>query len=207
MSMKPRRFSFSPANFDRDGICAAQQLVGAGDLTINGALASGGAVSFAIPYAIDIYSGGNLSTLTFTITGTDQYGRALSATVTGPNAGASTSTVYFKTVTQIAVDGAVGSDVEVGAADEFAYEYALDVYLPDTTVAIDISGTINYTLQKAYERPTAGETPNWVAGGLATQTADNATAYTSPTGAVRIKVNSYSNGATLAMTVAQARVL
>ena len=205
MPAKPKRIAITLATIDRDGISIAQQLVGAGNLTITGALASGGAVSFDVPYKIETYSGGNLSAATLTVTGTDQYGRAQTDTITGPNAGTSAGSKYFLTVTQIASDGALGSDIEVGAADEIGYIYALDGYATDTSVAIDIAGTINYTLQKCYERLTAGETPNWVAGGLATQTADGVAAYTAPTSGVRITVNSYSNGATIAMNVNQGR--
>jgi len=70
---------------------------------------------------------------------------------------------------------------------------------------VDIGGTINYDLQKCAERMTAGETPNWVAGGLTGQTADGQTAYTSPVGGVRIKVNSYTTGASVALNVNQGR--
>lgn len=202
---KPRRQSFTLATIDRDGISLAQQLVGAGNLTITGALASGGAVTLGYPYAIEFYSGGNLSARTLTVTGTDQWGVAQTEDITGPNAGLSAGAKYFKTVTQIASDGALGSDIEAGAADEIGWAMALDIYETDTSIAVDISGTISYTVQKCFERMTASETPNWVAGGLATQTADGQTAYTGPTAGVRLKVNSYSNGATIAMSVLQGR--
>ncbi len=202
---KPKRIAITPATIDRDGICAAQQAAGAGDLTIAGALASGGSVTLGYAYAVELYSAGNLSARTLTVTGTDQWGRAQTESITGPNAGLSAGSKYFKTVTQIATDGALGTDIEVGAADELAYAYAIDLYEADTSIAVDISGTINYSVQKCFERMTAGETPNWVAGGLTTQTADGQTAYTGPTAGVRLKVNSYSDGATIAMTVIQAK--
>lgn len=202
---KPKRIAIAPATIDRDGISTAQQLVGAGNLTITGALASVGAVTLGYAYAIELYCAGNVSTVVFTVTGTDQWGRAQTDTITGVNAGVVATTKYFKTVTQIAADAAVGTDVEAGAADEIGYAYVIDMYETDTSIAVDISGTISYTVQKCFERMTAGETPNWVAGGLATQTADGQTAYTGPTAGVRLKVNSYSNGATIAMSVIQGR--
>ena len=202
---KPKRIAITPATIDRDGICAAQQAAGAGNLTIAGALASGGTVTLGYAYRIEAYSAGNLSAATLTVTGTDQWGRSQTDTITGPNAGVSASTKYFKTVTQIATDGALGSDIEVGAADEIGYAYVIDLYEGDASIAVDVSGTINFTVEKCYERMTAGETPNWVAGGIATQTADTQAAYTSPVAGVRLKVNSYSNGATIAMSVIQGR--
>lgn len=202
---RPKRIAITPATIDRDGISVAQQKVGAGNLTITGALASGGVATMAYPYAVEAYSAGNISTVTFTVTGTDQWGRTQTGTITGVNAGAVATTKYFKTVTQIASDGAVGTDVEVGAADEIGYVIPLEIYAANTSIAVDISGTINFSVQKCFERLTADETPNWVAGGITTQTADTQTAYTGPTAGVRLKVNSYSNGATIAMSVLQAK--
>ena len=202
---KPKRISITPANIDRDGISVAQQTAGAANLTITGALASGGAVTLGYAYAIEAYSAGNISTVIFTVTGTDQWGNAQTDTITGVSGGVVATTKYFKTVTQIAASAAVGTDVEVGPADEIGYAYSLDGYETNTSIAVDISGTINFSVQKCFERMTAGETPNWVAGGITTQTADTQTAYTGPTAGVRLKVNSYSNGATIAMNVNQGR--
>ena len=204
---KPKRIAITPATIDRDGISLAQQTAGAADLTITGALASGGAVTLGYPYAIEAYSAGDIAAVIFTVTGTDQWGKAQTDTITGVNAGVVATTKYFKTVTQIAADAAVGTDVEVGAADEIGFVLAIDLYEPDTSIAVDLSGTIDYTVQKCFERLTAtpAQTPNWVAGGLATQTADGTTAYTAPTGGVRLKGNSYANDATIAMQVSQAR--
>ena len=202
---KPRRFAITPATIDRDGICAAQQLGDAGNLVIAGALASGGTVTLGYAYRIEAYCAGDINTVIFTVTGTDQWGRAQTDTITGVNAGAVATTKYFKTVTQIAASAAVGTDVEVGAADEIGYAYVIDLYESDASIAVDISGTINYSVEKCYERMTAGETPNWVAGGLAAQTADGQAAYTAPVAGIRLKINSYSNGATFAASVIQGR--
>lgn len=107
-----------PAATDRDGVSAAQQLGGAGNLLINGAAAVAGAYSagFDGGRKITVYSLGNLSTLTFTVTGTDKDGAAQTEAITGPNATTVTGTKYFQGVTQIAVNGAVGTNVEVGFA-------------------------------------------------------------------------------------------
>lgn len=107
-----------PAATDRDGICQAQQTGGAGALTLNGAGVSGGLYSagFDGGRKITVYSAGNLSARTFTVTGTDWTGAAQSEEITGPNATTATGTKYFQTVTGVSVDGAVGTDVEVGFA-------------------------------------------------------------------------------------------
>ena len=56
---------------DADGICASQTPLAAGALTINGALATGGVATIAVPARITITSAGNDSTNTFVVVGTD----------------------------------------------------------------------------------------------------------------------------------------
>ena len=91
---------------DADGISTAATLSGSGNLTINGALASGGSCTFDAGRIVTILSAGDDSGDTFTVTGTDVNGDAQTEDITGANAGTATGTKYFKTVTQIATDGA-----------------------------------------------------------------------------------------------------
>lgn len=112
------RFSLAPEAADRNGIAEAQTLVGAGNLTLDGALASGGVATLDVPRHISLYSAGNISAVTFVVTGTDRFGNAITEAITGPNATTVKGAKNFQTVTQIAADGAVGSDVEAGSADE-----------------------------------------------------------------------------------------
>lgn len=215
--MRPKTLNFAPITPSANGICLSQTPGASGNLNLNGALASGNAVSFnntdqgiatqgRIAYLIDITGAANDSARTFTITGTDPDGKAQVETRAGPNVNTVTSVKFWRSILSIAIDAAAAGAITIGinATGQFVSQtIPLDLYEPQTTVAVDISGTINYDVQKAFERPTAGETPNWVAGGLATQTADANTAYTSSTGAVRLKVNSYSAGATAKLQVLQ----
>jgi len=212
MSIKPRRIFFTPHAPDLDGICLAQQRVGAGALTINGADAVAGVASFAaageyerVGYQVSIQSAGNLSGVNFTITGTDAEGKALSEVVAGPNITTVESLGYFRTVTSVTVSGTIATDANLGTVDEFVTApFVLDLYAPYTSIAVDISGTIDYSVQKCFERLTAGQTANWVAGGLTAQTADGNTAYTQATGAIRVVGNSFTATATVGMNIAQA---
>lgn len=92
-------------------VAASQSLGGAGNLTLT-----------ANPYTpnsvrkITITSAGNDSGLTWTVTGTDINDAALVSNVTGANAGTATTSVVFKTVTQIASTGATASTVTAGVA-------------------------------------------------------------------------------------------
>ena len=104
---------------DANGIAQDQTTGGAGDLTLNGALVTGGVATMAEAQIVAIESTGNISGVTFTVTGTDADGNTVNEAITGPNNSTVKSTYHFKTVTQIAVDGAVGTNTEVGvlAAD------------------------------------------------------------------------------------------
>ena len=107
---------------DRDGVCAAQTTSGSANLVINGALHSSNTINFTTaaslqPRKVTIFSaGGDVSGVSFTITGTDYLGSALVEIVTGPAADATvTSTNFFNTITQIAAGGAVTGNIEVGS--------------------------------------------------------------------------------------------
>ena len=61
---------------DADGISTTATLGGAGTLTINGALASGGEVELSSGRQVTVTSAGNDTGITFTVTGTDVNGAA-----------------------------------------------------------------------------------------------------------------------------------
>lgn len=152
--MRPIIISKALTALDRDGISLAQQTAGAGDLTITGALASGGVFTSTATIGqrvIGIYSGGNLSARTFTVYGTDEWGHSISEAVTGPNATTVSTTQNFYTVTRVAVDGAVGTDVEVGTtAVGSSRAIVLDQYVAPFAISlfgILVSGAATYTVQ------------------------------------------------------------
>ena len=105
---------------DADGVCASQTPSGAGDLAINGALASAGAVTFDVPRQVTISGTGSESGKTFTITGTDETGAVSSESIAGPNNNTVSTTKYFATVTQVSVDAATAAAVTVGSGGDVA---------------------------------------------------------------------------------------
>ena len=111
---------------DPDGICLSQTPGGASNLTINGALTSGGEATLSstgvVARNVSVTSGGSSETgKKFTITGTDSAGNAVSEEISGPG---SSATVYtskaFTIVTQVAVDGATSGAVTVGSGTTVA---------------------------------------------------------------------------------------
>jgi len=108
---------------DADGVCQSQTPAAGGEqnLTINGALSSGGVATFIAARLITIASASDDSGRTFTITGTDVNGDAQTETIAGP-ATTVTGTLYFRTVTQVTVDDNTAGAITVGMAND-----ALDV--------------------------------------------------------------------------------
>jgi hypothetical protein len=110
----------APAASDDNGISTAATLSGAGNLTINGALADGGSVTLDDARQVIITSAGDDSGDTFTVTGTDEVGNAQTEAITGADTGVATGSKYFTTITQIAASGASAGNVEAGTGTSVA---------------------------------------------------------------------------------------
>ena len=89
-------------------IAAAQTLGGAGNFTLANTTVGN------LPQTITFTSTGNISGVSMTITGTDLNGDAQTESINGPNNNTVTSTNKFLTVTQVAADGAVGTNTSIG---------------------------------------------------------------------------------------------
>ena len=112
--MKPKVITTTTLSNDDDGIAELQTIASATTMTLDGALVSGGIATMAEAQIITIDSVGNDSGITFAVAGTDADGATHTETVTGGNAGAVTTTAYFKTVISITTSGATADDVKVG---------------------------------------------------------------------------------------------
>ena len=99
---------------DNDGIAASQSVGSATTMTINGALASSGAVSLNTPKFVSIKSAGNDSSRNFAIVGTSDGSTSLTENITGSNAGTTISTNAFKTIASITTNGATAGAVTAG---------------------------------------------------------------------------------------------
>jgi hypothetical protein len=199
-----------PDNVDDDGLCAAQSRGSAGNLTLNGALVSGGVFTENGIFGrqLVITSVGNDSGITFTVTGTCPDGVAQSEVITGPNATLTESSKYFRTVTQIATSGATANNVTVGTVDEVATNtIPLNSRSSDpATIAVDVTGTINYTVQETFHEVLTLSSPNQNATwynvlDFTTATTDIVASLTRGATGVRLLVNSYTNTAELQMRI------
>lgn len=120
-------YDIVPAALDADGIAAAQAVAGAGNLTLNGALASGGTVTLDVPRAVEIdSSNAGDTTQTATVYGTDVYGNAMTETIAFNGTTAVAGQKAFKTVTRVAISAALAGNANVGTTDVFGLPFRVD---------------------------------------------------------------------------------
>ena len=105
---------------DTDGISTATSVGNNANLVLGGALTSGGAVTFDEPRNITILSAGDDSGISFTVTGTDEQGDAVTESITGANAGTATGSTFFTTISQIAAVGNPAGNVSAGSGTSVA---------------------------------------------------------------------------------------
>lgn len=108
------------ATADPDGISTAASVGNNASLVIGGALASDGAVTFDEPRNITILSAGDDSGISFTATGTDETGSAVTESITGADTGTATGTTFFATITAIAAVGNPAGNVSAGSGTSIA---------------------------------------------------------------------------------------
>lgn len=134
---------------DTNDVAALQTLGGAGNMTLTSStvtLPNGG-------QRPSLTSTGNISARTFTFTGTDRAGNAMSMSMAGPNNNTVILPATMATITQIAVDGAVGTNTSAGYADQAdTNPLPLDTIYDPTNVSLTLqnftgSGTPEATVR------------------------------------------------------------
>ncbi len=83
-------------------------------LTLNGGLVSGGVATFDVPRRVAVTSIANETAKTFTITGTDYYGRPQSETLTGAGTSVAFTSHDFATVSSILSNSTTNSTITFG---------------------------------------------------------------------------------------------
>jgi hypothetical protein len=138
-----------------NSIALSQTPAGAGALTINGALASGGVATIAVPARITIASVSNDSGKTFIVVGTDHSGNSITETITGPNATSVTSVLTYRTVNSVTISAAAAGAITVGNSQSGSSpSIALDPWaFPQVAIQCSVTGTVNYTVQQTLDNP------------------------------------------------------
>jgi hypothetical protein len=152
--MRPIIASVGPlAAASANNISLSQTPAGAGALTLNGSLISGGVATLDNPRRVLITTAD--TTHAFTVTGATPTGAAISEVV-GPIA---TGTAYtaqdFKTVTSVTINGGATAAVTVGTNGVASTPWVrLDEWAnPHTSIQCNVAGTVNYTVQFSNDDP------------------------------------------------------
>ena len=131
-----------------NNIAQSQTPAGAGNLTLNGTLVSGGVAYLGTNRHIYITSAGDDSGDTFTITGLFQTAQGLVSqveSIAGANTSIAATTKTFYSISQIAVSGATAAAITVGRGGVATLDVARRVIITsgadDTDVTFTITGT------------------------------------------------------------------
>lgn len=192
-------------------VCASQS-PGAGAITINGTLASGGVATFTTQRQVIITSGGNDSGISFTITGTNDNNVVISETITGANVGAATSTIDFLTVTSITHTGSVAGTLTAGTNGVGCthpiplahYQTPFNVSLALEFPTAGSTATVQYTYDDVFSLSVIQSNGlRWTdMSSLTSKTTDTDGSLTAPVAAVRMKIT--TGTAPVTLTVRQA---
>lgn len=151
MTANLKTFSLALVAAVTNGIATSQSLGSAGPLTINGSLASGGVATFDVARRVGITSAGNDSGITWTITGTDRYGRLQSEVLTGATATNTAQSVKdYLTVTSIVGSAASASTVTSGTTTVASTVPMVVDYFANPTglaAALVFTGVANATIE------------------------------------------------------------
>lgn len=207
-----------PLDVDTNGIAENQTTAGAADLDLNGAQVVGGVWNiYAIPTTaysegvggvrIAIDSAGDVSSVVFTVYGTDQDGLERTEEITGVTTSAVNSVTFWQTITRIATSAAVGSNVFVGPIDQIVSET-----LPlnwrnnySATFVVDVTGTLQYDIEESNSEMAAYTDPVDLVWGVtqSNRTADLTGSCLNYTTAARVRWDSYSSGAEMQFSLRQ----
>lgn len=203
--MRPRKFSYIPADDDTDAL--ANDITGTGPWVPTATSAGDG-----LAHLISLNSAAALDGIDITLTGTDADDIPQTETRAGPGAGLTVySSKYFKTLTGVSASSTLGANtMDVGYKDDCVTPtYPLNWRGNEFTVSlgVNVTGTINYTVQHCMQRMSDGPPSTltwWPHSSLASKTADADGNYGFPVTAIRLHINSLTAGALVDFHVTQA---
>lgn len=188
-----------------NGIAQSQSPGGAGNLTLNGSLVTAGVANLVTPQFVGITSGGDDTGITFTITGTDRYGRTQTETISGGNTTLAQTTKNFLTVSRIAISGASAGTVVAGInATGTTAPLIVDRFVNpgNYSVALVFTGVATSSIEISYDDLAplwnmANNSPTWfTASGFAAQTTNQNGIINGPVSMIRLKNTSGTGSVT-----------
>lgn len=211
--------TLAPPNADDDGICLSQTPGAAGNLTLNGAAASGGVgilgtSSVPLERPVRLTFAADESGHNFTIYGTLLSGYPISEVIAGTTAGTVDSVLNYATVTRVAISAAATGAIKVGTSGVAYSPWDIVNYQfgpVNLGIACVVSGTINYTFQYTYDDFLALLAANQVPttfdlSALASKATTLDSSITTPIRGWRVKANSETAPGQVKTTVIQAGI-
>ena len=214
-----KKYDIDPADLDPNGIAESQTVAAGSSLALDGALCDlGTALQFDIGDAYSSGVGGvrllfdaagDINNDVFTLSGKDQDGASVTEAVTGVTTTAVSSSNYYSQVTEIAISVAEATGCFVGTVtgELVSPTYVLNHYA-DEGAAVVISGetgTWQADMEQTFD-DIANEGSTSATWFLVTSggnlSADTALVASQNATGVRLKFDSYSNGAELQFSVA-----
>jgi len=202
--MKDNRYTIAPTNTNTAGFATAVT----GDTFTLTATSSGDSLAHKVTVLNN--SATDHSGKTLAIVGYDVDGRDQTETLTAPAASVSvTSAKYWGSLTSITPSATIGADTfNIGWANTFSTKtLPINWRGGAAALSLDVTGTINYDLQQTFDDIQTKTTAfAWMVNDTATQagvTADLVVRYEAHPKAIRILVNSFTDGATIYMGYTQ----
>jgi hypothetical protein len=187
----------------------SQTPLAAGNLTIAGALASGGIVTIPTAQHVTIDCAGSDAARSFIVNGTDDADNILTETLAGSSASTTTSTKNFKTITSISVDDATAGAVTAGIVSTFETRwFPINHHISPVSYAYQVViGTATFTVEGTLDNvfdnsitPVVTTTPVQASGSSSVSGVSII-----PVVAIRVKVTAYTSG-TITLRLLQAGV-
>lgn len=207
--MRPVRITLALEAADDNAICLSQTPSGAGNLTINGALATGGVATLAVPQFLLLTTAADETGKTFTIYYTDRYGVARTYSLAGVNNTTAVIPINAKTVTRIAVSAATAGAILVGITDVGTTKW-LPVNWHAGTFQLGfgcvLTGTANFTVEYCYDDLFAvgfneADATAFADANIASETTSASGSYDGgPVTGARLKINSGTGSVEMTMT-------
>lgn len=153
------KIELMPADAVADGYAEAQQPAAGGiqALDLNGSLVADGIGEADIARRVAITSTADDSGRTFTITGTDRYGRPLMEILAGPDTDTVETVNDFKSVTEITVDDDTAGDITAGTSQTVSSQWVpVDrISVQNVGIQVDLlgAGGVTYTVEQTNDDP------------------------------------------------------
>lgn len=159
--MRPITVTVGPLDAASANAICLSQTPSAGPLTLNGATVVDGVAVLDTARRVLITAASNESAKTFTITGTNWSGAAISETIAGPNATTAYTALDFKTVTSITISATAAGAVQVGTNNIASSAWArMDDWAPTyVSIQCNSSGTVDFTVQSSLDDPNSPSNP------------------------------------------------